>query len=81
MLGEIGPEAKDAVPALKALVNDDNRYVGYAAAEALGQIRGSAPTPIRGGAAGATPLRLRLRSVAPAHPSAYPTQGVRLNLG
>ena len=37
-LGEIGPEAKEAVPALVAVLKDEDKDVRYAAAWALGQI-------------------------------------------
>jgi HEAT repeat protein len=39
-LGELGPDARPAVPALKAALNDSRREVQEAALAALGKIRG-----------------------------------------
>ena len=46
-LGKIGPEAKDAVPALTELLNDKNENVRSAAAIALGGIGPAAKKPSR----------------------------------
>jgi HEAT repeat protein len=44
MLGEVGPPAKAAIPALKQALKDRHREVGWAAAEALKKIQ-AAPAP------------------------------------
>ena len=46
MLGDIGPEAKIAVPALTALLKDKDSYLRLAATKALGQIGPEARTAI-----------------------------------
>lgn len=43
LLGEIGPEAKDAVLTLEELLNDDIKFVAKAAAKALKRINGEVP--------------------------------------
>ena len=62
MLGKLGPEGKDAVPALTKALNDENADVRMKAKEALIRIRGEKaevekpqPAPDPGGAAGAKP--------------------------
>ena len=45
-LGKIGPEAKDAVPALTELLNDKNENVRSAAAIALGGIGPAAKSAV-----------------------------------
>ena len=40
MLGEIGPPAKAAIPALTRALKDEDEYVHKAAAEALKKIQG-----------------------------------------
>ncbi len=42
-LGEIGPTAKAAIPALETMLKDEDAYVRSAAAEALKKIRGEEP--------------------------------------
>jgi HEAT repeat protein len=58
-LGQMGPDAKQAVPQLLAAVQDEDSWVRYAAADALGNI-------LAGGAAGASPAVPNIKAIVAA---------------
>jgi HEAT repeat protein len=57
-LGDLGPEARDAVPALKKLLDDPNEEVRRTAADSLAKIQGTAaPAPTKGAPTKSAPAK------------------------